>query len=107
MGAHGAPGQPDSTLEEDGGAPERGRGVQQHATSTILSESYPVNTGEPAREGKERGKEAGETRTESSEALQAVRWGRGVGMWESHIHGEAAIRSLERAEMPGRRGRDC
>ena len=32
-----------------------------------------VNTGEPARDGKESGKEAGETRTEISEALQAVK----------------------------------
>ena len=47
MGVHGAPGQPDATLEEDGGAPKRGRGVQQHATSSMLFESYPVNTGEP------------------------------------------------------------
>jgi hypothetical protein len=45
MGAHGAPGQPDATLEEDGGAPERGRGVQQHATYSILFESFIVNTG--------------------------------------------------------------
>ena len=35
MGAHGAPGQPDFTLEEDGGAPKRGWGVQQHATYSI------------------------------------------------------------------------
>jgi len=32
-----------------------------------------LNTGEPARDGKESGKEAGETRTEISEALQAVK----------------------------------
>ena len=88
MGAHGAPGQPDSTLEEDGGAPERGRGVQQHATYSILSESSTVNTGEPARDAKDSGEEGGETRTETSEALQAVRLGIGVGMWESRIHGE-------------------
>src|SRR6266567_7486544 len=37
---------PDATLEEDGGAPERGRGVQQHATSSILLESFIVNTGD-------------------------------------------------------------
>ena len=55
MGAHGAPGQPDATLEEDGGAPERGRGVQQHATYSILSESYTVNTGEPEGDVKEGG----------------------------------------------------
>ena len=45
MGAHGAPGQPDATLEEDGGAPKRGRGIQQHATYSILFESAIVNTG--------------------------------------------------------------
>jgi len=45
MGVYGAPGQPDSTLEEDGGAPKRGRGVQQHATYRILFESFIVNTG--------------------------------------------------------------
>ena len=45
MGVYGAPGQPDSTLEEDGGAPKRGRGVQQHATYRILFESSTVNTG--------------------------------------------------------------
>ena len=45
MGVYGAPGQPDFTLEEDGGAPERGRGVQQHATDSILFESSLVNTG--------------------------------------------------------------
>ena len=46
MVVHGAPGQPDATLEEDGGAPERGRGVQQHATYSILLESFIVNTGD-------------------------------------------------------------
>ena len=30
----------------------------------------------------------GETRTETFKALQAVRLGIVVGMWESHIHGE-------------------
>ena len=78
MGAHGAPGQPDSTLEEDGGAPQRGRGVQQHATYSIPFEFSTVNTGEPARDAKESGKEAGETRAESSEALQAVKLAIGV-----------------------------
>ena len=88
MVAYGAPGQPDAPLEEDGGAPKRGRGVQQHATSTMLSESYLVNTGEPARDAKDSGEEAGETRTETFKALQAVRLGRVVGVGESHIHGE-------------------
>jgi hypothetical protein len=46
MVVYGAPGQPDATLEEDGGAPERGRGVQQHATYSILLESFIVNTGD-------------------------------------------------------------
>ena len=73
MVAYGAPGQPDFTLEEDGGAPKRGRGVQQHATSSMLFESFLMNTGEPARDVKESGQEAGETRTEISEALQAVK----------------------------------
>ena len=55
MGMYGAPGQPDVTLEEDGGAPKRGGGVQQHATYSILSESYTVNTGEPERDAKDSG----------------------------------------------------
>ena len=55
MVGYWAPGPPDPTLEEDGGAPERGRGVQQHATYSILLESSTVNTGEPARDGKEGG----------------------------------------------------
>jgi len=46
MVAYGAPGQPDATLEEDGGAPKRGRGVQQHATYSMLFESFIVNTGD-------------------------------------------------------------
>src|SRR3989475_5570741 len=95
------------TLSRYWGATERGWGHEERAASTILVASSMTNTGEPARDGKERGKEAGATRTERSEALQAVRWGRGVGVWESHRHGEAAIRSLEMAEMPGMRGRDC
>ena len=45
MVVHGAPSQPDVTLEEDGGAPKRGRGVQQHATYSILFASFMVNTG--------------------------------------------------------------
>ena len=47
--------------------------MEEHATSIILFESSMLNTGEPARDGKESGKEVGETRTESSEALQAVK----------------------------------
>jgi hypothetical protein len=43
----------------------------------------------------------------NSEALQAVKWGIVVGAQESCAQGEAAIRSLEMAEMPGMRGRDC
>jgi len=35
-----------ATLEEDGGAPKRGWGVQQHATYSILFESSLVNTGD-------------------------------------------------------------
>jgi len=46
MVGYWAPGQPDSTLEEDGGAPKRGRGVQQHATYTIPFESFVMNTGD-------------------------------------------------------------
>ncbi len=46
MVGYWAPGQPDSTLEEDGGAPKRGRGVQQHATYSILFESFIMNTGD-------------------------------------------------------------
>jgi hypothetical protein len=44
------------TLCRDWGAAERGRGSEKHATYTILSESSVVNTGEPARDGKEGGK---------------------------------------------------
>jgi hypothetical protein len=47
-----------------------------------------VNTGEPARDAKESGKEAGETRAEISEALQAVKQGIVVRMRESRVHGE-------------------
>ena len=46
MVGYWAPGQPDATLEEDGGAPERGRGVQQHATYRIPFESFMMNTGD-------------------------------------------------------------
>jgi hypothetical protein len=56
MVVHGAPGQPDATLEEDGGAPKRGRGVQQHATYSILFESFIVNTGSFLKDVKGSGK---------------------------------------------------
>jgi hypothetical protein len=46
MVGYWAPGQPDTTLEEDGGAPERGRGVQQHATYSIPFEAFMMNTGD-------------------------------------------------------------
>src|SRR5436190_14529810 len=36
-------------------ATKRGRGIRQHATYSILLESSTVNTGEPARDGKEGG----------------------------------------------------
>ena len=66
------------TLCRHWGAAESGGGSSQHATSSILFESSILNTGEPARADKESGKEGGETRTEISEALQAVKWGIGV-----------------------------
>jgi hypothetical protein len=47
--------------------------MEEHATYSILFAFSTVNTGEPVRDGKESGKEAGETRAESSEALQAVK----------------------------------
>jgi len=47
-----------------------------------------LNTGEPARDEKESGKEVGETRTESSEALQAVKQGIVVRVRENRAHGE-------------------
>src|SRR6266851_495024 len=47
-----------------------------------------AGTGEPARDGKESGKEAGETRTEISEALQAVKLGIVVRARENRAHGE-------------------
>jgi hypothetical protein len=56
MVVHGAPGQPAGTLEEDGGAPKRGRGVQQHATDSILFESFMVNTGSFLKDVKGSGK---------------------------------------------------
>jgi hypothetical protein len=47
--------------------------MKEHATYSISFAFSTVNTGEPARDAKESGKEAGETRAESSEALQAVK----------------------------------
>ena len=81
-------------------------GQLEHATYLILFESSMLNTGEPDRDVKDSGEEAGETRTETSKALQAVSLGTGVGVWESHIQGEAAIRSLEMAHAPGMRDMD-
>jgi len=52
--------------------------MKEHATSSISCAFSTGNTGEPAREAKESGKEAGETRAASSEALQAVTWALGV-----------------------------
>ena len=63
-------------------------GPRERATYPILFEFYMTDTGEPERDVKESGEEAGETRTEISEALQAVRLGIVVGVWESHMHGE-------------------
>jgi hypothetical protein len=56
MVVHGAPGQPDATLEEDGGTPKRGRGVQQHATYSMLLESFIMNTGSFLKDVKGSGK---------------------------------------------------
>jgi hypothetical protein len=53
-------------------------GQREPATSIILFASSMLNTGEPDRAGKESGKEAGETRTAISEALQAVKEAIGV-----------------------------
>jgi hypothetical protein len=53
-------------------------GQREHATSLIWFASSMLNTGEPDRAGKESGKEAGETRTAISEALQAVKEAIGV-----------------------------
>jgi len=61
-------------------------GQLEHATSSIWLASSRRNTGEPARDEKASGKEGGETRTESSEALQAVQWGIGVCTQESWGH---------------------
>jgi hypothetical protein len=63
-------------------------GPRARATDPILFACSMTDTGEPAREVQESGAEAGETRTAISEALPAVRVGRGVGVWESHMHGE-------------------
>ena len=88
-GGNGDLGQPVlPKVQRLGSRKERTGQGEKHATYSVLFESSMTNTGEPEREVKESGKEAGETRTESSEALQAVRWGIGVGVWESHMHGE-------------------
>ena len=52
--------------------------MKEHATYIISFAFSTVNTGEPTRDAQESGKEAGETRAESSEALQAVKWAIGV-----------------------------
>ena len=56
------------------GAAERGWGSQQHATYIILFESSILNTGEPERNVKESGKEAGETRTETPRPGRQSNW---------------------------------
>ncbi len=43
--------------------------MKEHATYSILFAFSTVNTGEPTRDAQESGKEAGETRAASSEAL--------------------------------------
>jgi hypothetical protein len=43
----------------------------------------------------------------NSKVPQAVRLGIVARARESRVHDEAVIRSLEMAEMPGMRGRDC
>jgi hypothetical protein len=48
-----------TTLCHSWEATKRGRGIRQHATSSLLLASSRVNTGEPARDGKEGGEEAG------------------------------------------------
>ena len=53
-----------------------------------MFESSIGNTGEPERDVKEGGEEAGSDPNEDSKALQAVRWGTVVRMEESSIHGE-------------------
>src|SRR6266850_6243357 len=63
MVGYGAPGQPDSPLEEDGGAPKRGRGVQQHATSSMPFESFMMHTGDCLVDAKGSGEEGRETPT--------------------------------------------
>src|SRR4029453_11817328 len=88
MVGYWAPGQPDSTLEEDGGAPERGRGVQQHATYSILFESSTVNTGSFLKDVKGRGKEVKETPTKPR-CLRKWRMGR-------------SSRSVGKPRTPGR-----
>src|SRR4029077_17795680 len=69
------------------GAAQSGGDRGPYATSIVLFASSRGNTGEPAREVKEGGEEAGSEPNADSKALQAVRWGRGVRMEESDIHG--------------------
>jgi len=61
--------------------------MEEHATSISSFAFSTVNTGEPARDAKASGKEAGETRAEISEALQAVKLARGVRAEESYGQG--------------------
>src|SRR5213593_2229710 len=71
------------------GAAKRGRGKASNTPPPAFRVRLPWRTrASLARAVQERGEEAGETRTAIAEALQAGRWGRGVGGWESPIHGE-------------------
>ena len=62
--------------------------IRNTPPTTFCYESYAMNTGEPARDGKEGGSREGRPDLKISEAPQAVRLGLVVGMWESHIQGE-------------------
>ena len=86
MVAHGAPGQPDSTLEEDGGAPKRGRGVQQHATYSIPFESSHCEHGRPVRNGEGKWRVGKREPNETPDVLTGVGWGIVVGAQESWAH---------------------
>ena len=70
------------------GSPRAWTGPRERAPSPLVFACSMTDTGEPARDVKESGEEAGESRTAISEALQAVRLGLGVGVWESPRHGE-------------------